>query len=109
MVSSGRCTKGLDISLRRIEYKNMKYNVLVIDSEGINSTEKNDESFDKKLALIAMVSAKKLIINVKGEIHLNMQQILSVSLFAGKKLESAEFKPSIYFCLRDMKDIACSK
>lgn len=85
-VSSGRCTKGMDISLKKVQYNGQMYYVLVMDTEGLLSIEKADESYDKKLTLLSMASAKKVIVNVNGEINIAMKKILAISLFAGNKL-----------------------
>ncbi|KAL4499617.1 hypothetical protein ABPG73_009167 [Tetrahymena malaccensis] len=107
-VSSGRCTKGMDISLKKVFYKNKQYFVLVMDTEGL-LIEKADESYDKRLTLLSMACAKKVIVNVNGEINIAMKKILSVALFAGNKLKELSHKPELIFCLRNMIDTDQSK
>lgn len=75
-----------------------------MDTEGLLSIEKDDESYDKRLTLLSLASAKKIIINVNGEINISMKKILTMSLFAGNKLEVLNHKPEIIFCLRNMTD-----
>ncbi|KAL4487946.1 hypothetical protein ABPG72_022806 [Tetrahymena utriculariae] len=108
-VSSGRCTKGMDISLKKVFYNNKQYLVLVMDTEGLLSIEKADESYDKRLTLLSMACAKKVIVNVNGEINIAMKKILSVALFAGNKLKELSHKPELIFCLRNMVDTDQSK
>jgi len=108
-VSSGRCTKGMDISLRKVYYNNKFYHVLVMDTEGLLSIEKADESYDKRLTLLSMACAKKVIVNVNGEINIAMKKILTISLFAGNKLKELNHKPELLFCLRNMADTNSDK
>ncbi len=64
-----------------------------MDTEGLLSIEKSDESYDKRLTLLSMASAKKIIVNVNGEINIAMKKILTMSLFAGNKLKELNHKP----------------
>jgi hypothetical protein len=82
-MSAGRCTRGLYGSLFRSEFKNAE-NILVLDSEGLLAIEKNDESYDKKLATFALTLSHITIINVNGEINESMKKILSIALYAAK-------------------------
>ena len=82
-MSAGRCTRGMDVSLKYINHNNEKFLILVMDTEGLLSIEKADEKFDKKLTLFSMVCSKLLIINVNGEINTSMKKILAMSVFAG--------------------------
>ena len=45
-VSSGRCTKGLNAMLLRTDFLETK-EILVLDSEGIFSIERNDPNYDR--------------------------------------------------------------
>ena len=56
-----------------------------------------------------MTSAKKVIVNVNGEIHIAMKKILAISLFAGNKLYHRSHKPELLFCLRNMADTNTDK
>lgn len=108
-VSSGRCTKGMDVSLRKVYYNNKFYLVLVMDTEGLLSIEKADESYDKRLTLLSMACANKVIVNVNGEINISMKKILTISLFAGNKLKELNHTPELLFCLRNMTDTNSDK
>jgi len=51
----------------------------MLDTEGLNSPEKNDPEYDRKIVLFAMLSADVLIINCKGEIKSDMVNTLKMS------------------------------
>jgi hypothetical protein len=73
----------MDISLKKVEFKGNYYYVLVIDTEGLLSIEKADETYDRKLTLLSMGISSKSLINVNGEINIAMKKILTMSVFAG--------------------------
>ena len=69
--STGRCTKGIYFTLHKFPYDNeagVKW-LLMLDTEGLQSPERIDDEFDRKIVLFAMLSANVLIINSKGEIN----------------------------------------
>ncbi len=43
--------------------------LLMLDTEGLQSPEKIDDEYDRKIVLFGMLSANVLIINNKGEIN----------------------------------------
>jgi hypothetical protein len=67
-VSAGRCTKGLNAMLLTTNYPELP-NIIILDSEGIFSMERNDSKYDKRLAIFCMSISNLLIINIKGEIN----------------------------------------
>ena len=69
---SGRCTIGVYFTLQRFpdENKNGVKWLLMLDTEGLQSPERTDDEYDRKIVLFAMLSANVLIINNKGEINL---------------------------------------
>lgn len=75
-----------------------------MDTEGLLSIEKADEMYDKRLTLLSMASSKKVILNVNGEINISMKKILTMSIFAGNKLNELRHRPELFFCLRNMTD-----
>ena len=74
-VSAGRCTKGLNAMLFRTDFEEMK-EILVLDSEGIFSIERNDPMYDRRLAIFCMAVSNILLINVKGELSSDIQRVL---------------------------------
>jgi hypothetical protein len=71
--SSGRCTKGIYFTLQKFpddipNEAGVRW-LLMLDTEGLQSPEKIDDEYDRKIVLFAMLSANVLIINNKGEIN----------------------------------------
>jgi hypothetical protein len=52
-MSSGRCTKGMYVSYLETNYEKAK-KVLILDTEGLLSIEKNDSAYDKKVTTFNM-------------------------------------------------------
>ena len=103
-MSAGRCTQGLYGSIFKTNYKNANQ-CLVLDTEGLMSIERNDETFDRKLTIFAMALSHVMLINVNGEINESMKKIISLSMYAAQKLKLGTNKrPIIFFILRNMID-----
>ena len=47
--------------------------MLIIDSEGLMSPEKNDSEFDRKITLFCLAIAQYIIVNIKGELEIHMK------------------------------------
>jgi GTPase Era involved in 16S rRNA processing len=80
--ASGRCTSGIYFTLQRFpsHMKNkagVKW-LLMLDTEGLQSPERSDDEYDRKIVLFAMLAADVLIINSKGEINLKMINTLQI-------------------------------
>ena len=41
----------------------------MLDTEGLQSPERIDDEYDRKIVLFAMLSANLLIVNNRGEVH----------------------------------------
>jgi len=71
--SAGRCTKGIYFTLQKlpdelIEQSKVKW-LLLLDTEGLQSPEKLDDEYDRKIVLFAMLSSNLIIVNNKGEMN----------------------------------------
>ena len=71
--SQGRCTKGIYFTLQEFP-KDIANDgkvrwLLMLDTEGLQSPEKIDDEYDRKIVLFGMLSANVLIINNRGEIN----------------------------------------
>ena len=56
--------------------------LLLLDTEGLQSPERNDDEYDRKIILFAMLSADILIFNSKGDMDgkiLNTLKICTIS------------------------------
>ena len=70
-VSAGRCTKGLNALLLKTEFTYIP-DLIILDSEGIFSIERNDAKYDRRLAIFCMSISNILLINIKGEINMEV-------------------------------------
>jgi len=89
-VSAGRCTKGLNAMLIRTDSTNKEdgsvKEMLILDSEGIFSIERKDPMFDRKLCVFCMSISNMLLINIKGELNIEVQKVMEVAIFAMSKI-----------------------
>ena len=60
--------------------------ILILDSEGIFSLERNDPKYDRRLAIFCMSISNILLINIKGELSLEIKKVLQVAIYALKRL-----------------------
>ena len=67
-VSAGRCTKGLNAMLLQTDFEETK-EILILDSEGIFSVERDDPLYDRRLTTFCMAVSNLILINIKGEIQ----------------------------------------
>ena len=104
-VSAGRCTKGLNAMLLKTEFPDAE-EILILDSEGLFSTERADEKYDRRLAIFCFTVSNFLLINIKGELNTNVKEVLQVAVYALKtmqetsNLSDAAARP--HFVLRDI-------
>lgn len=96
--SQGRCTSGLYLSIQRVRdpRSSIKY-LVIIDSEGLHSSERNDPEYDRKICSFLMNNIDLLMVNVKGEMKVEMTKDLEITLFTANKLKSFKQMPEIYF------------
>jgi len=100
-VAAGRCTRGLYCSLAECHGKTL----LLLDTEGLMSLEaEGGDVFDAQLALMAMACSHLVIINHKGELSRQLQDLLEVCLFAMQHLKVCRIQPKLLFVLRDQHD-----
>ncbi|CAJ1413582.1 unnamed protein product [Effrenium voratum] len=99
--SAGRCTRGLYCSLMECDGRTL----LILDTEGLMSLEAEGGGvFDAQLALMAMACSHLVIINHKGELSRQLQDLLEVCLFAMQHLKVCRIQPKLLFVLRDQHD-----
>lgn len=78
--------------------------ILILDSEGIMSIERNDPSFDRKLAIFCLSVSNLMLINIKGEIGYDVEKVFQVAIYALKKMSQPQVslnKARLQFILRD--------
>ena len=101
--SAGRCTRGIYLNI--IGTKNPKIKVLLLDTEGLDSIDTSDKMFDHKIALMCFGLSDLVLINQKGEISSQIQDLFSISLYAMNYFQQLRgCFPKIFFILRDQVD-----
>ena len=103
VVSAGRCTKGLNAMLLTTDYPEVP-DLIILDSEGIFSIERNDPKYDRRLAIFCMSISNLVLINIKGELETEFAKVLQIAVYAIKKItecQQATTVPYIKFILRD--------
>ena len=110
-VSSGRCTRGIFMQLIPIEKElqtRLKYHYLVIlDTEGLRAPELSINSSyrrDNELATIAVGLGDVTIINMSGEGHSEVQDILQIIIFALIRMKETYSKPRCVFVHQNVPD-----
>eukprot|EP01017_Pseudomicrothorax_dubius_P020316 TRINITY_DN221_c0_g3_i2.p1 TRINITY_DN221_c0_g3~~TRINITY_DN221_c0_g3_i2.p1 ORF type:complete len:1219 (-),score=212.32 TRINITY_DN221_c0_g3_i2:55-3711(-) len=102
--SSGRCTKGIYGTLFDLQVGDFD-GVLILDTEGLFSSEKTDPEYDRKIVLFCMAASHLVLINVKGEITRNMPEVMGVCLTVLNQLRLNKVpSPSIFFILNQNSD-----
>ena len=110
-VSSGRCTRGIFMQLIPIggELRSqLKYDYLVIlDTEGLRAPELSLNSFyrrDNELATLAVGLGDLTLINMSGEGHSEVQDILQIIVFAFIRMKETFSKPRCIFVHQNVPD-----
>ena len=86
--------------------------ILILDSEGIFSIERNDPMYDRRLAIFCMAVSNILLINIKGELSSEIQKVLQVAIYALKKIAQVQaslHRAKIHFVLRDQIDTSTAQ
>jgi hypothetical protein len=104
-VSDGRCTRGIYGSLIKSSNPELFDYYLVLDTEGLQSIEKGDKEYDRKLILFCFAVSNILIINSKDQINEDIRQTLEISVDSLSKIEQLKVpRPSVYFVMNQRAD-----
>ena len=110
-VSSGRCTRGIFMQLIPIEEKlrkSLRYDYLIIlDTEGLRAPELSINSVhrrDNELATIAVGLGDVTLVNLFGEGHNEVQDILQITIFAFIRMKEISCKPRCIFVHQNVQD-----
>ncbi|CAF1009032.1 unnamed protein product, partial [Didymodactylos carnosus] len=104
-VREGRCSRGIYGSL--VKCKNIPdidY-ILLIDTEGLLSIEKNDREYDLCLVLFCLAVSHLVIVNILGDINETIKDMLTLCADSLKQLNADTVpKPAIHFILNQKAD-----
>ena len=106
-VSDGRCTRGIYGSFIKAtgESANKFDYLLVLDTEGLQSIEKGDPEYDRKLILFAFAVSNIVILNAKDQITEDFKATLEICVDSLSKIEMARVhRPSVYFVMNQKAD-----
>ena len=114
LTSAGRCTKGIYGSLAKLSQPiNLTNQLLILDTEGLDGGSKKEPSlihFDRTMVLFCLAVSQVVIINIKGELGEEMQNLLQICAYSLNKLRvSKVVAPKIFFVLNQQADPDPSK
>ena len=117
LTSSGRCTRGIYASLSKLSRPvNLTEHFLILDTEGLDAIERGniqDTShihFDRTMVMFCLSVSQVVIINVKGDIGSEMQNLLQICAYSLNKLKVSKVAvPKIFFVLNQQADPDSSK
>lgn len=96
--STGRCTRGIYAAVMKIDHPNYD-KLMILDTEGLQSAEKDDQEFDRKITLYCLAVSHIVIINVKGDLHLPLKKLLEICLVSLHELKKAKVgTPDVFIC-----------
>ena len=110
-VSSGRCTRGVFMQLIEIDRElasSLGYDyVVLLDTEGLRAPEfsiGSSYTHDNELATFAVGLGDATIINMSGEGHSEVQDILQIIVFAFIRMKEIHSKPRCMFVHQNVPD-----
>ena len=112
LTSASRCTRGVYGSLSRLSRPvNLTNHFLILDTEGLDAIERGniqDTSlihFDRTMVLFCLSVSQVVIINVKGDVGSEMQNLLQICAYSLNRLKVRKVAaPKIFFVLNQQAD-----
>ena len=115
-VSAGRCTRGAFMQLIPVHHSLSKkcgvQYFLLIDTEGLRAPELDTlqtQKHDNELATFVIGMANLTIVNVRGELSGDMDDILQTAVHAFLRMKEVNLKPSCHFVHQNVGDIAAKE
>ena len=100
LASTGRCTQGIYFTLQKIPPEmcdgTVEY-MMLLDTEGLDSPERSDKEYDRKIVLFTLMCSDFLIVNAKGDMSATMKDILKMSTVQYGKLKCDLKPPKIIY------------
>ena len=111
-VSSGRCTRGVFMQMIKVKEplrEDLGYDYMVLlDTEGLRAPELSGSlsyKKDNEMATFIVGLGDIALINVKGESHSEMQDILEITVIAFIRMKLTHSKPKCLFVHQNVGDI----
>ena len=115
-VSAGRCTRGAFMQLLPVHGSLQKkcgfQYFLIIDTEGLRAPELDAQQMqkhDNELATFVIGMADLTIMNIKGEITGDMEDILQTSVYAFLRMREVKLRPSCHFVYHNVAAITADE
>lgn len=67
--------------------------MLILDTEGLQSPERLDDEYDRKIVMFALLCSDLLIINTNGDMSSNMTNIIKMCALNYDKLKQYSIPP----------------
>ncbi len=106
-VKDGRCTKGANWKLLRVNQQYIPYieYILIIDTEGLMALEANTRKYDRQLTLFAMAVSHMILFNNNEELEAGVRDYLgccidSLASFEGPTLP----RPALFLIINQLID-----
>ena len=101
LASTGRCTQGIYFTLQKIP-KEMCPNggveyLLILDTEGLDSAERSDKEYDRKIVLFTLLCSDFLIVNSRGDMSASMKNIIKMCTVQYDTLKNFSTPPKILY------------
>ncbi|CAD8170652.1 unnamed protein product [Paramecium pentaurelia] len=107
--SVGRCTKGIYLQLLKIHNKaffnNLFDYIIILDTEGLQSPNQDDQEFDKKIALFVLSISDIILVNVKGDITKEFKSLVEMCIFTLGQMKSFTSSKQITWCFNQNNDV----
>ncbi|CAD8070845.1 unnamed protein product [Paramecium primaurelia] len=107
--SVGRCTKGIYLQLLKIHNKaffnNLFDYIIILDTEGLQSPNQDDQEFDKKIALFVLSISDIILVNVKGDITKEFRSLVEMCIYTLGQMKSFTSSKQITWCFNQNNDV----
>ncbi|CAD8068942.1 unnamed protein product [Paramecium primaurelia] len=106
--SVGRCTKGIYLQLLKVHNKayfnNLFDYIIILDTEGLQRPNFEDQEFDKKIALFVLSISDIIIVNVKGEITEQFKSLVEMCIYNLGQMRNITSLKQITWCFNQNND-----
>ena len=112
LTSAGRCTRGVYGSLSKLSRPvNLTNHFLILDTEGLDAIGRGNIqntsmiNFDRTMVLFCLAVSQVVIINVKGDLGSEMQNLLQICAYSLNRLKVRKVAaPKVFFVLNQQAD-----
>ncbi|CAD8155009.1 unnamed protein product [Paramecium pentaurelia] len=108
--SVGRCTRGINIQLIKVRDKSIFGSlfdqILLLDTEGLQSPNQTDIEFDQKMSLFILAISDITLLTVKGDIHLQFHNLIEICIYQyGQLIQNIAGVKQIVWCFNQNNDV----